>query len=264
MPKKTTPTAGNELEATQSLKSLCVFRMAGSQNDEAQKVGLLRLRLQEAYPQSRDIDEGTLTRFLRARSHNVDKALKFLLQHLKWGETYKPPGYVQESEIANELKKDKVFAQGADKSGRIIVVILVARHFPSDRNLEEFKRFAIYVLDKLASISGDLDKFVLLADMKGFSYRNMDVKGFIACLEILQDHYPERLGKLFLLHCPSLFWILWRILYPFIDPNIREKIVFVDDELLKETLLKDIDITQLPIEYGGLMTMVPIRDVKAS
>ncbi|KAI5083993.1 hypothetical protein GOP47_0000162 [Adiantum capillus-veneris] len=237
--------------------------MAGSQNDEAQKVGLLRLRLQESYPQSMEIDEGTITRFLRARSHNVDKAFKFLLQHLKWAETYKPLGYIQESEIANELKKDKAFVQGVDKSGRKIMVLLGARHLTSERDLGEFERFGIFLLDKLSSLSGGLDKFVGVVDMKGIGYRNMDIKGFLSGLEILQDHYPERLGKLFFVHCPSLFGVLWRICYPFIDPNVREKLVIVDDGQLKETLLKDIDITQLPDVYGGMLPMVPVRDVKA-
>ncbi|KAI5083994.1 hypothetical protein GOP47_0000163 [Adiantum capillus-veneris] len=203
------------------------------------------------------------------------RALK-TMRHRKWGfcdcacrnlirnqrRLMKEP--LQESEIANELKKDKAFVQGVDKKGRKIMVLLGARHLTSDRDLGEFERFGIFLLDKLSSLSGDLDKFVGVIDMKGIGYRNMDIKGFLSGLEILQDHYPERLGKLFFVHCPSLFWVIWRICYPFIDPNVREKLVFVDDDgQIKETLLQDIDITQLPVEYGGMLPMVPLRNVKA-
>ncbi|MCO5590560.1 hypothetical protein L7F22_044531 [Adiantum nelumboides] len=236
--------------------------MEGPQSDETQKVQQLRARLQESIPQSKDIDDGTLVRFLRARSLNVDKALKFLLQHLKWCQAFKPLGFIPETEIAKELKKEKIFLQGLDKLGRPIGVILAARHFTSERNLEEFKRFVVYGFDKaVASLAGGQDKFVLIADLKRYGFRNMDVNGYLAILEILQDHFPERLGKFYILHVPSLFWLGWKVVYPFIDPNVREKIIFVDEKRTTETLLKDIDVTQLPEEFGGQLPLVPIQHV---
>ncbi|KAI5083996.1 hypothetical protein GOP47_0000165 [Adiantum capillus-veneris] len=239
-----------------------LFCMEGPQSDETQKVQLLRARLEESSPQSKDIDDGTLRRFLRARSLNVDKALKFLLQHLKWCGTFKPLGFIPETEIVNELKKEKIFVQGTDKTGRPIGVILATRHITSERNLEEFKRFVVYGFDKaVASLQGDQEKFVLIADLKGYGYKNMDVKGYLSILEILQDHFPERLGKFYILHVPSLFWVAWKVVYPFIDPNVRDKIVFVDDKQITETLLKDIDITQLPDEFGGQLPLIPIQHV---
>ncbi|MCO5574214.1 hypothetical protein L7F22_027996 [Adiantum nelumboides] len=236
--------------------------MEGPQSDETQKVQLLRARLQESNPQTKDIDDGTLLRFLRARSLNVDKALKFLLQHLKWCQTFKPLGFIPETEIAKELKKEKIFLQGLDKLGRPIGVILAARHFTSERNLEEFKRFVVYGFDKaVASLAGGQDKFVLIADLKRYGFKNMDVNGYLAILEILQDHFPERLGKFYILHVPSLFWFGWKVVYPFIDPNVREKIIFVDEKRTTETLLKDIDVTQLPEEFGGQLPLMPIQHV---
>eukprot|EP00250_Pteridium_aquilinum_P019458 c24440_g2_i1 orf=346-957(+) len=197
--------------------------------DEAQTVQLLRSRLQALKPQIQEVDDATLRRFLRARSHNVDKACKFLLQHLKWRRTFVPLGCIQESEIANELKKEKIFLQGADKKGRPIGVILAARHCSSNRDLEEFKRFVVYGFDKaVASLVKGQEKFVLIADLKGYKFKNMDVKGYCAILEILQDHYPERLGKLFMVHVPPLFDMAWRLVQPFLDPNVKEKIVFVE------------------------------------
>lgn len=237
--------------------------MEAAKSDETQKkVQLLRSRLQASYPQASEIDDATLRRFLHARSLNVEKACKFLLQHLKWRQTFVPFGCIQEAEIANELKKEKIFLQGVDKKGRPIGVILARRHESSDRDLEEFKRFVVYGFDKaVSSLPEDQEKFVLIADLKGYNYRNMDIKGYLAILEILQDHYPERLGKLFMLHVPSLFSIAWRIVYPFIDPKVKEKIVFVEDKQLKETLLEHIDITDLPVDFGGQQTLVPIQNV---
>lgn len=37
-------------------------------------------------------------------------------------------------------------------------------------------------------------------------------------------HYPESLGALFVIHSPSLFPFIYRMLQPFIDPRTKEKI----------------------------------------
>ncbi|RWW75938.1 hypothetical protein BHE74_00015991, partial [Ensete ventricosum] len=88
----------------------------------------------------------------------------------------------------------------------------------------------------------------------------------------LQNYYPERLGRVFLVHVPYLFMKAWKIIYPFMDKNTRKKViapqipcpfslhfymgkvimfVFVEDKNLRATLLEDIDEKQLPEIYGG-------------
>lgn len=41
-----------------------------------------------------------------------------------------------------------------------------------------------------------------------------------------QDYYPERLGKLLLLHVPYIFMSVWKVIYPFIDNNTKKKVRF--------------------------------------
>lgn len=40
----------------------------------------------------------------------------------------------------------------------------------------------------------------------------------------MQDYYPERLGKMFIVHAPYIFMAVWKIVYPFIDKNTRKKV----------------------------------------
>jgi hypothetical protein len=67
------------------------------------------------------------------------------------------------------------------------------------------------------------EKFVSIADIKGWGYANSDIRGYLGALTILQDYYPERLGKLFIVHAPYMFMKVWKIIYPFIDDNTKYK-----------------------------------------
>ncbi|GAB2280777.1 hypothetical protein Dimus_015402 [Dionaea muscipula] len=99
------------------------------------------------------------------------------------------------------------------------------------------------------------EKFLAIADLQGWGYSNSDVHAYIASLSILQDYYPERLGKLFIVHAPSIFMAVWKVIYPFIDNNTKKKITFVENKKLRSTLLLDIDESQLPDIYGGKLPL---------
>lgn len=231
---------------------------------EKESLILMRRAVEAQSPSVKAIDDATISRFLHARDCNVEKASQFFLKYLKWRQGFAPLGYIPDSEVSNELTKNKVCIQGLDKQSRPIGVILAARHDSSDRDLEEFKRFVVYCLDKIcARLPRGQEKFVMIADLKGWGYRNSDLRGSLASLQILQDYYPERLGKVFMIHVPYVFWTLWKMIYPFIDKQTKKKIIFVEDQHLKETLLKDIDESQLPEIYGGMLSLVPAQDCVA-
>ncbi|KAF5207201.1 Patellin-5, partial [Thalictrum thalictroides] len=60
------------------------------------------------------------------------------------------------------------------------------------------------------------EKFTAIADVQGWGYSNCDIRAYLDC-------YPERLGKLFLVHVPYIFMTAWKIIYPFVDNNTKNK-----------------------------------------
>ncbi|KAH9329172.1 hypothetical protein KI387_001280, partial [Taxus chinensis] len=199
----------------------------GSQNEiskEDTRLNLMRTTVEAQDSSAKSIDDATLLRFLHARDYKVEKATQFFLKYLKWRRAFVPLGYIPESQVSNELEKKKIFIQGLDKQGRPIGVILAARHYPFDRDLEEFKRLVVYGFDKICgSMPRGQEKFIIIADLEGWGYRNSDIRGSLISIEMLQDFYPERLGKVFMIHVPYLFWALWKMIYPFIDKVTKEK-----------------------------------------
>ncbi|PKA47593.1 Patellin-4 [Apostasia shenzhenica] len=235
----------------------------GGSGDEGEmkKVALMRKIVERQDPCAKEVDDLTLRRFLRARDLDINKATNFFLKHLKWKREAIPKGFISESEIQNETTQRKMFSQGIDKNGRPIGVVLGCRHNPSNRDLDEFKRFVVYIIEKLCSrMQGNQEKFAIIADLQGWGYSNCDIRAYLASLDILQNNYPERLGKLLFVHVPYLFMKAWKIIYPFIDNNTKCKIVFVEDKNMKAKLLEEIDGDQLPEKYGGSLKLVPIEE----
>ncbi|KAJ0235643.1 putative polyphosphoinositide binding protein [Hirschfeldia incana] len=228
---------------------------------ERSKVSTMRALCDRQDPSTKEVDDLMIRRFLRARDMDIEKASALFLKYLAWRKTVIPKGHIPESEIANDLSHNKVCMQGHDKKGRPIVVIVGNRHNPSKGKPEEFKRFVVYSLEKIcARMPRGEEKFRAIVDLQGWGYSNCDIRGYLAALSTLQDCYPERLDKLYFVRAPYIFMTAWKIIYPFVDTNTREKIVFVENKKLTPTLLEDIDETQLPDIYGGKLPLTPIQD----
>ena len=61
----------------------------------------------------------------------------------------------------------------------------------------------------------------------GIGLGNLDTKALRAVFEVLQQHFPESLSELWFLNAPFIFWGLWRVVSPFIQPATRDKIRFL-------------------------------------
>jgi len=175
------------------------------------------------------LDDGCLVRFLRARNLNLGKAEAMLRAHLEWRKRFGADTIMERSEqIQQELSTGKTFvAPFVDREGRSI---LVMRPNKENSTSHEGKMLAlVYSLERAAAemrIDGP-QKLFLVIDFKGYSMLNAPpMKTNMETLAILQNHYPERLGKAVLLDAPWLISGVFHALQPFIDPTTREKVVF--------------------------------------
>ncbi|KAH8951067.1 hypothetical protein BDL97_09G006800 [Sphagnum fallax] len=205
-------------------------------------------------------DDALLLRFIRELSFNIEEAAKAIAKHQEWRASFLPNGYILESEISGELNAKKSYLQGQDRKGHPILLILGCKHVPNKEDFEEFKRFIVYAIEKAIKVAPADGKLVGIIDLKDYGFKNLDSRGFIAGFDILQSHYPQRVEKLFMVNVPLIFNGLWKVVSPFIKDAVREKIVFVDNKKLQETLLADIDADQLPSDYGGSGELILLQD----
>ncbi|XP_014397914.1 PREDICTED: SEC14-like protein 2 [Myotis brandtii] len=70
---------------------------------------------------------------------------------------------------------------------------------------------------------------------------------------MVEDNYPEKLKRLFVIKAPKLFPVAYNLVKPFLTEETRKKIMVLGANW-KEVLLKYISADQVPVEYGGTMT----------
>ena len=96
---------------------------------------------------------------------------------------------------------------------------------------------------------------LVVLDLRGISLGDMsgDVVSFMKEIgSNIGDNYPERLFRVFIVHPPSWFHVLWKIVAPLINPKTRDKTHVVRGaKEIRAELLKFIDLEDLPLEYGG-------------
>ncbi|XP_029400465.1 SEC14-like protein 5 isoform X2 [Mus pahari] len=198
----------------------------------------LRHWLQETHKGKIPKDEHIL-RFLRARDFHLDKARDMLCQSLSWRkhhqvdlllQSWRPPPPLQE-----------FYAGGwhyQDIDGRPLYILRLGQ-MDTKGLMKAVGEEAL--LQHVLSVNeegqkrceGNTRKFgrpisswTCLLDLEGLNMRHLwrpGVKALLRMIEVVEDNYPETLGRLLIVRAPRVFPVLWTLVSPFINENTRRK-----------------------------------------
>ncbi|TBU25024.1 CRAL/TRIO domain-containing protein [Dichomitus squalens] len=188
-----------------------------------------------------DVENGTLTeeekfwlsaecllRFLRAvKWASAQAAIKRLEGTLKWRREFGVYDVITASHVEPEALTGKMVLWGYDTDNRPALYLR-----PSRQNTEESIRqvhFVVWALERLTELMGP--GVETLALMVNFADRakNPSLTQSRLVLNILQTHYPERLGRALVANVPFLVNAFFKFITPFIDPLTRPKLRFNPD-----------------------------------
>ncbi|KAI9390981.1 hypothetical protein POPTR_007G025800v4 [Populus trichocarpa] len=243
-----------------------MFRRKHSQNhqenglaeQEAKQVSELRAALGPLSDRSvKYCTDACLRRYLIARNWNVDKAKKMLEETLKWRATYKPEE-IRWHEVAHEGETGKVSrADFHDRSGRTVLIMR-----PGMQNTtcaEDNVRHLVYLIENgILNLGEGQEQMSWLIDFTGWGLSvKVPIKTARECINILQNHYPERLAVAFLYNPPRIFEAFWKVVKFFLDPITIQKVKFVypKKENSFELMKSFFDVDNLPNEFGGKATL---------
>jgi len=203
-------------------------------------------------------DKYCLRRYLRANSWKLNKALKKLVETLKWRHEMRVDFMVplHLPTILRQVATGKMFTSGVDKSGLPILCMLPARENCQNDHEGNILNL-IYGMERVVSRMDPekgIEKLVFLIDFKGYSMSNAPpFRTSKATLDILQNHYPERLHTSLLDSPPWLFWGFWKLISPFLDKVTTQKIHMVmgNPEARNKLLDLHVDPSERCAAFGG-------------
>lgn len=187
---------------------------------------------------------------MKARKWNREKAENMILETLNWRKEYKPLD-INESDIKHILDLQTMYRNGKDKHGRPILYVKTTYNPAS---VEDRIKCLVFTLEEairsMDSMNTGIQKMCWIID---FNIRKSEKKspdgGKVAkkTIELLQNHYPERLGNAIVLNAPWYMRMFWKVISVFMEAETREKFIFLtgDAEHIKEKLLERIDEDQL-------------------
>ncbi|KAI1611080.1 4-nitrophenyl phosphatase [Exophiala viscosa] len=182
-----------------------------------------------------------LLRYLRATNWNMAQSETRLKNTLIWRREYGVEKHTKEY-ISIENATGKQVILGWDNNGRTCQYLR-----PSKQNTERSDRqiqHLVYMLERAIDLmpAGQETLALLINFAETKSGQGASVAQGRQTLNILQNHYPERLGRALVTNLPFYIRGFFTLITPFIDPLTREKIKFNEDMGLhvpREQLLKE-------------------------
>ncbi|KAI7754451.1 hypothetical protein M8C21_004714 [Ambrosia artemisiifolia] len=198
--------------------------------------------------------DACLKRYLEARSWNLEKAKKMLEDTLEWRSNYKPEE-IRWNEVAHEGETGKVSrANFVDRFGRPVLIMRPGKQ--NTKTGDGNVRHLVYLIENaILNLPDGQEQMTWLIDFTGFSINasNIQVKTSRDIVNVLQNHYPERLAIAVLYNPPKIFQAFFKVISYFVDPKTYLKIKFVypDDKASIEVMKSYFDTENLPSEFGG-------------
>ncbi|CAN1188435.1 Phosphatidylinositol transfer protein 3 [Linum perenne] len=224
-----------------------------SSAEQQEKINEVR-RLVGTLPETLSIycSNATICRYLTARNWNVKKATKMLKDTIKWRADYKPQD-IHWEEIAQEADTGKIYRSNCiDKQGRPVLVMR-----PSRQNTKSIKgqiRYLVYCMENaIMNLPPGQEKMVWLIDFEGFNLSHVSLKVTRETANVLQNHYPERLGLAILYNPPKFFEPFWMAAKVFLEPKTHNKVKFVYSDVPETMKIMEeyFDMERLESAFGG-------------
>jgi hypothetical protein len=203
-----------------------------------------------------------LLRYLRATKWVTAEAAKRLLGTLTWRREY-GIGDLTWEHLSPENETGKQFIFGFDNEARPCLYLNPGRQNtePSPRQVQHL----VFMIERAVNLMvPGQETLALLVNFKSSKSKSNTAPGLGQAkevLNILQTHYPERLGRALVINSKSMLphfrvvsyicivpWVVtafFKLIMPFIDPYTRQKLKFNDD------MRKHVPPQQLWNEFHG-------------
>ncbi|XP_052208751.1 uncharacterized protein LOC127812403 isoform X2 [Diospyros lotus] len=193
------------------------------------------------------IDEDELRRFYVAANGDFSCLLSSVTKTIRWRETY---NILSGQEL--ERWSNMVFWHGCDVKYRpcLIVRLGLACSSLSSHERPCFIQAVVSQVEHgiLHLVDPENPQITVLVDCKGLSQLRFPMQMMRWCSGIFQDHFPNRLGLLFVIRLPSVVRVIAQTFMQVLKPVTRQKLI-IEGEMYQKVIMENFQT--LPSFLGG-------------
>ena len=212
-------------------------------------------------------------RFLRMVRGDAESALAWWAKTQQWRATVQPDRLLRDVPRASfvDIKADiEHFFHKRDRSGRIVYYEVLRNPRVAFKSLKEKGWSVEDVVEHMCFVNeatyrkivDDYDEIGVEPTTRGQMIKVMDIQSlglgdvggdvsaYFNRVSILGKNYPERLDKILIINVPAAFGMIWNIVAPMLDRNVRERISIHRGDF-SAALEELIDPANIPEHYGG-------------
>ncbi|KAI8922826.1 CRAL-TRIO domain-containing protein [Entophlyctis helioformis] len=191
-----------------------------------------------------EMPDRLLRRYLVARGWDPKAAVHQLMQSLAWRAEYgvRRILYAGERDMDQaELHRNQSYVIGTDSAGHLCLSVTPALHDPRIADKKKCRQLVVQRVETALVMASHMDKdaICMVYDMRGFGLAHMDFGLVNFITSTFQSHYPERLGKAYVVDAPWVFEGLWRVIRTWLDPVVESKIAFVHSSDMADAIAAD-------------------------
>ncbi|XVF87932.1 hypothetical protein PTKIN_Ptkin19aG0008400 [Pterospermum kingtungense] len=207
--------------------------------------------------------DSVLLKFLRARDFKIIEAFEMLRNTIQWRKENNMDSILDE-DLGNDFNTT-AYISGNDRQGHPVCYNIFGvlsddemynKTLGTEENRDKFLRWRLRLMEegieKLDFIG--VSSMMQINDLKNTpGPSKKEARLFMKqVVSLLQDNYPEFVVKNIFINVPFWYYAFAAVLSPFLTQRTKSKFVYARPSKVTETLLKYIDVGEIPVCYGGL------------
>lgn len=191
-------------------------------------------------------------RFVLARKGDVQRAKELMENYRTKLMPILDPEALRARHVLRSIQQGALMLPGcSDKQGAPLIVYNANRYLSrgsQDDGLAGLKA-VLYLAERAAAQHDALRKGVsILANLTDVSWSKMDHRMHRRVLTVLQDAYPGRICRLYVVNPTLMLSVVLKMAGPFMKRKLQEKVVVLHSFA---ALQAHVDVDQLPENFGG-------------
>jgi len=190
-------------------------------------------------------------RFIQGVGFDIKKAAVAIQSHMKWRRDTLP---IQETpEIAAVVRDGIMYVHGRDHRFRPVMYVNAKKLDLKKHTIDNLISGIVYILEFVKAtmfLDGKVENWIIVINFEGLSLTSVPYRALKKVMGVLQDNYRGRLGVMFMINVPSIFYTTWTFAKRWLDSHTVLKIKILKGSY-EEHIQAVVHRNQLEAKYGG-------------